>query len=267
MSVIHFDDYRSFLENSLKSLPKRGHGEAKKWADAIGVNPVVVSQVMKATRDFTLEQGMGLAKHLGLDKTEEEYFLLLLSKSRSGTKELKNFYEEKLNEVRKRAKQVEARIKQHTELTDEAKATYYSNIIFSAIRLLVGNPDYKNAKDISEKLNLPISEVHEALSFLIEWNLVELTENGLIKTSRGIHIPKKSKLSTNHARNWRILGLQEMNQQRDTDRFISGPMIVDKKSADIILNEILNLISKVDKEAKSSSATDTYCLNIDWFQW
>ncbi len=69
----------------------------------------MVSQVMAGSKDFTLEQAKKVAEYFVLPKFETDYFLLLVQIERAGTQDLKNYFREKRDEIKKESLKISKR--------------------------------------------------------------------------------------------------------------------------------------------------------------
>ena len=90
--VFEFDNSREFLRTYIDSLPKKGWGEIQRWADHLGLQASYISQVLAGTKTFNMDQGLKLAKHLGLKETELDYLMLVMEKERAASHETKKYF-------------------------------------------------------------------------------------------------------------------------------------------------------------------------------
>ncbi|MGZ3712404.1 MAG: hypothetical protein ACXVBE_11645, partial [Bdellovibrionota bacterium] len=84
ISLYNFTDYRAYLLARIEAMPKRGYGQSLKLSAFLGVHSTRVSQVLKGSKIFTLEQGALTADFLGLSEDEREYFITLIELERAG---------------------------------------------------------------------------------------------------------------------------------------------------------------------------------------
>ncbi|MEZ4873629.1 MAG: hypothetical protein R2827_15590 [Bdellovibrionales bacterium] len=66
MEIFDFENYKDFTNNWVHSQPKKGRGIYRKMALHIGVNPVIISQVLNGDRHFSAEQTLEVTEFLGL---------------------------------------------------------------------------------------------------------------------------------------------------------------------------------------------------------
>src|ERR1700684_1559181 len=103
MSVLNHSSYKPYLEEYMAQLPKGGRGEINRMAEAMDVHPTLVSQVLRGDKDFSLEQAHKLCHHIGLLKLEKDYFILLVQFERAGSSDLRQYYKEKIDELKARS--------------------------------------------------------------------------------------------------------------------------------------------------------------------
>src|SRR4051812_25961989 len=110
MSVFQFDEYKAYVQQWIRTKPQGGRGEVMKIAAALGVHSTLVSQVLKGSKDFTLEQAHALSGHIGLTDLEREYLLALVQRDRAGTAELKRFFIAQLDKLKRQSLRISQRI-------------------------------------------------------------------------------------------------------------------------------------------------------------
>ena len=259
-------DYRETIKNHLEGMAKGGHGQLKKLADHLRVNPTLVSQVMTGRKDFTVEQALSTAEFLGLSPIEKEAFVLMVQISRAGTHDLKFYFEEKLKLVREESQKIAKRVRIERELNDSEKIRFYSNWIYSVIRLSTSIDGLQTVETISEKLEIPRAKVTGILEFLVETGLCKKDGNLYSMGPSRTHIPAGSPMVTTHHRNWRFKALEKMESQNEEGLHYSVPMSISKKDAAQLKELLLKLISKSSDIVKPSKAEEVFCMNIDFFK-
>ena len=265
MDIFEFNDYKTLINTWVKSQPKAGHGQLRKMAQHLGVNSVVMSQVFRGDRQLNLEQALSLSRYVGLNDLENEYFLLLVLKERAGTEELRSLHSKQLKKVKESSRSLKERIRHH-EFSQEAKAVFYSQWFYSAIRLSSSIPNLNAVTDFADYLELPRSTVTNALKFLIDQNLVESNKGKLSLGPQVTHIGEDSTMVDLHRRNWRVKALQSLEHKGKSNLFYSGPMVVSKKCASEIRSLLIQLIETSTQKAVDAKSEQLHCLNIDWFQ-
>lgn len=267
MTCFNYEGYRVFLRDYIDSLPKNGRGFARRLAEAIGVSPVIISQVLGGTRQFSQEQAYACAQFLEFSPLEAEYFLCLLNIDRAGTIELKNYHLKQANHLKQKHANIKNRVKDKKELDDKAKAFYYANWYMVAIRLLVCNEKINSVDDIKSYIDISKEKIQTSLEFLEEYQLIKFDNEKYQWLGTSTHIPSDSPLVNRHHQNWRTRAVQKMEKENDaeTELFFSSPMIIDKSCAQDIRKKILEYITETQKFSSKAPSENLFCLNIDFF--
>lgn len=265
MNLFDYDDYKLYLKNYLKTLPKGGHGQLQKIATYLRVHPTHMSQVFTESKELTPEQALGITKYLSLGKIEKEYFLNLVHFKRSGTEELRQYYQLKLDEIRQVSKKVEARAESNKTLSESEKIIFYSDWLYSAIRLYCSFPEGQTLDSIEQKFHLSREKTSEIIMFLINSNLCVEKENRYFIGPLMTHLGTSSPFLSRHHQNWRLKSLQKSNNITPQELMFTGPFSLSKKDFESIRSEILELISKTIKTVKDSEVETLAVLNIDFF--
>lgn len=264
MDVFEFNDYKECVNAWINSQPRRGHGQLRKISLYLNINSVVMSQVFRGDRDLTLEQALGVTKFMRLSELERDYFILLVQKNRALNHELKAIFEKQLESLRDSSQALKNRVK-HQKLTDEEKATFYSQWYYSAVRLGISIPRLGSARSIADYLGLERSLVAQVIEFLLKHELIIGKKGGFTIGPQITHIGHDSPFVSRHHTNWRVKGLQAMESITDNDLFYTGPMVLSENCAKEIRKNLVELIEKSTKKIEVSDSEVLRCLNIDWF--
>ncbi len=266
-SVYEFDDYKALVSSWLASNGENRGGVAR-IARFLNIHSSFVSQVLKGTKDFSQEQAFKLAKFMDLNENGRDYFVYLLLESRAGTQDLKKYYSEKRLQIRAKARQVTENIGSPYEMSENEKAQFYSDPIFSQIRLLTSLERFHSAEDIARGLGLPLSLVEEVLKFLLDKGLCRKDEKGCLQrgTSR-THLDSSSPLVKAHHRNWRSKVLEMYYQMDESDLVFTAPLTISKKDFDMIREELLLMIGRITEVVDESKEEDFVVFNLDWIRW
>jgi uncharacterized protein (TIGR02147 family) len=264
MNVFDYYDYKLCVNDWVSQQPRGGHGLFRQLSLHLGINSVVISQVFRGDREITLEQAIGVSEFLGLTEVERDYFLLLVQKSRAGSVKLISIFEKQIQEARKSAEQLKNRVK-HQKLSDEDRATFYSQWYYSAIRLGISIPDFGTVSKIAEHLKLDRLVVAQVMDFLIKNNLIIDHDGSYDLGPQVTHVGHDSPFVNRHHTNWRLKAMQSMEHITETDLFYTGPMVLSHTVAQEIRKALTDLISKSTKKVAVSESEVLRCLNIDWF--
>jgi uncharacterized protein (TIGR02147 family) len=261
-SIFSFENYRLFLKNYIKELPK-AHGTLKAWAEHLNVHTTLISQVMTAKREFTEEQAFDLTEFLGLSSMEKDYFLELLRFERAGSAKLKSHHKAKLTELSTKALKLSERIETERKLTEQECSIFYSTWLYSAIRLCCSVGDGQTIDDLSEKLQIPRPQVLIVLDFLRETRFVKLEGAKYTIGSQYTHLGKDSPYLNRHHSNWRVKALQKMDHVTDQELMYTAPFSISKKDFPILREHLVGVIQEFLKTVKASEGEIVACFNMD----
>lgn len=264
MEFDKINDYRSFIREHLKKRSPKGRGEIAKLAEFIGVHPTFVSQVLTDKKDFNLEQSLSIAEFLNLTEIENKYFLLLVQKDRAGTQALKAYFKNEIELLKSSLLKVSNRLKEHRNLSDTDKATFYSSWIYSAIRLYCSVGKGKKLEEITAHFDINRKRALHILEFLCAKDLCAQQDNRYVMGSQHTHVGNDSPFIIRHHMNWRAKALQLHETISEEELAFTAPMSISQKDFGAIRERILNCIKDSVEVAKASEAEDVAFLNIDW---
>lgn len=155
--------YRDFLAKELDS-EHFGRGARAELAEYLGVQNSFISQVLSGKQNFTLEQTIRLAQFLSLKDPERDFLLLLVSKERSGSQELKEYYQHQIKRRLESKNEVQNRVSREVRKIGEQELTeYYGSWHTPAIHMLLKNSKIRDLNEISRLLSLEPRLVRESM--------------------------------------------------------------------------------------------------------
>lgn len=264
--IYEFDNYKKFLNDLIVKMPKRGRGQARRLSEHLRIQPVVVSQVLSGERHFTPEQGLEIGSFFGLDDTQTDYLVSLISKARAGTKNLRDHYDKKLSALRSESLKIKNAVVEHRVLSDPDKGIFYSNWFYSAVSLLTSIEGMDNIDAISRQVGLSRSKVGEILEFLVTRGLVN-EKNGRYEMGvSSTFIDNTSPFINGHRRNWRLKAIEKFSEPRPHNLFYASPCSLSEKDLAAVRVQLTKFIAEFSKTVADSPAEKVACLNIDWFE-
>ena len=151
MNIFLFENYRNLLKKTITSLPKEGHGQAKKLAQYLGVSTTLISQILAEQKHMTLDQAFLSTEFFTFNELESRYFIALVQYEKAGSKSFKMSLQKDLNKYREQSQKLEKRLTHQQILTEEQKAYFYSDWTYSAIRMLSSIKDFDSPDAIDRK--------------------------------------------------------------------------------------------------------------------
>lgn len=267
MTIFDFDDYRKFVRERIASMPKRGHGQYRKIAQFLSIGSVNVSQVFKGDRHLTLEQAWELSRFFGLAKLESQYFVTLVEKDRAATVSLKKYFEERLEDLRQRAMDLKQRLPQQAQLSDEAKAVFYSSWTYSGIRLLSSIAKFQTPDLIAQYFNLPLNQVNRILEFLVATGLCRENAGKYSIGPSSTHLEASSPLIARHHTNWRLKSVEHLERLQTDELCLSMPCSLSPRAFRVIRKELTDCIERITKIIDEAPCEELACLNVDFFRF
>jgi len=264
-TIFSYNNYKNLVLDRLKLFPKAGHGQFRKIAAALRVNPVIVTMVFKGSRDLSIEQAMELADYLGFTRLESDYFLILVQKERAGTHKLKEYFETKRVELEEKSRDLKNRMVNAQALSEEAKALFYSNWFFSGVRLASSIPTINTPEQLAQYLSLPLPTIHRVLEFLLAHGLVVQNDKGLDMGPARTHIEASSPLVSRHHMNWRTKALQRIDRFTNKELFFTGPVVFSENAQTEVREILVQAIEKFMKVVQEAPSEKLSCINIDLF--
>lgn len=268
MWITEFKDYKVFLRALLKTYPKNGRGQARRLAENLNVQPMVVSQILARDRHFTPEQALKVASYFGMDQSTSEYFVFLVTLARADSRELRKFYEDKLSRIRSESEKIKNIVQGKEVLSEADKGIFYSNWYYSGVRILTSMERYQTVDAIARYFGLSRSKVGEIVSFLVQSGLCIQGEGGRVtRGPKSTHVGESSPFVNNHRRNWREKARERFTNPGEEDLFYSSPVALSKGDSEKFRKELLEMIKKFSQQVADSPEETTMCLNIDWFKF
>lgn len=265
--IFKFSDYRLFLADYIINLPKKGYGEAKKIAQHLSVSSTYISQIFKGEKDLNLEQADVLADYLGLRNLERDYFFFLIEKERAGTKKLKSYWTERLEEIKKKSLSIAKRVNPNRVLTNEEKSIFYSSALYSAIHLYTStHKKGRTIEEVKDRFEISRPKAIEILNFLSEIGLCSVSEGFFQMTENHTHIGKGSPHLLKHHANWRIKAIQYSEELSDDELMYTANVSVAKKDFDKLREEMVQFIKSFVSSAQASEAEEIATFHLD-FMW
>ena len=266
MRIFDFQNYREFLNATIRAQPNRGYGQAAKIAKSLQVNPSIVTLVLKGEKDLTLEQAGDFADYLGLSELETDYFLALVCHARAGKEGLKRKYQKQLEKLRAQSKDLKARMPAKKEMSEESAAIFYSHWYYSAIRMLSSLDGFHTPDQIAKRLQLPSKKVRHALDFLVRVGLCTEKNGRYDIGPQSTHLAADAAMITRHHVNWRERAIQAADHMKDDELFFTSPVTIAAKDIGKVRAVLVAAIEDAFKIVDPSPSEEALCLNLDWFR-
>jgi uncharacterized protein (TIGR02147 family) len=200
--VFDFNNYKDFLRHVAGGKIFR-RGIKTKFAKAAECQSTYISQVLHGKSHLSLEQAERISRFLGHTKEETQFFLLLLNKDRSGSKELKAFFSQQIEDRITQRLSVVNRLGVNNVLTEEQHAIFYSSWQYLAIHMALTIPELQTREALANYFHITLERVDKVLEFLLQAGLAQTHKNTYKTGTPVIRLGKDSPHIFKHHGNWR----------------------------------------------------------------
>lgn len=264
-SVFDFSSYKDYLTARLGRKRER-KGLRSSLAKTLGCQPTYISLVMNGTADLNLEQGHKVGEFLGHSTEEQHYFMLLIQIARAGTRELREYFENQIQDIRQRRLVLTERLGKRNSLSKEHQATYYSSWIFAAVHIALTIPELRERDRLSRFLGLPLKKVSAALASLEEAGLVRLLNgNQYVPTETQVRLGNDSSQIIKHHANWRVRAMESLDREELAELHYSSVFSISRADMEKVKNLLLETIKKNADTVGPSKEEELCALCIDFF--
>lgn len=267
MRITDFSDYRDFVTNTVRALPKGGRGEFLKIAKHLGIHTSTLSQVLSGLKHLTLDQACSLSHYFGMNELETQYLLHLVEYDRAGTERLRATLTKQMARIKEQSRDLSSVLLSKRTLSGEEKAIFYSNWFYPGIWALTSIPGYQTRESIARYFGLPKLLVNQVVSFLLSTGLCTEENYALAPGTTYVHLEADSPLIGRHHASWRQKAIERHPVLSESEIAYSSPMSLSREDADRIRKLIVGWVEQVNK-IRDPSPCEVLCfLNIDWIRF
>jgi uncharacterized protein (TIGR02147 family) len=265
VNLFNTDSYVAYLSGMIQEN-RRQKGYREELAKAAGCHRTHISLVLGGRNHLTLEQACGMASFWKLGALEEQYFLGLVELARAGTPALRKVLKARLEQWKSERENLSSRF-ETTEAKDPALAeAYYLSWEISALHLLVGIKRKSSSLELSERLNLSLSTVENALQKLLKMGLVSREGQEWKVTVNNLHAPKGSVSETLHQLNWRNQASSRIPRGDRGEIHYTALYTLSEKDIPTLKEKIVELIEGTRKVVIPSHPEELVCFTCDFFR-
>lgn len=266
MSIVTFKDYRKFVKSEIRKMPRAGHGQLLKLSQALGVHTTMITHVLSGKANFSVEQGLKVARFLGLREIDTDYFINLVLFDRAGDAESRRFFQEKLDSLRHRILDVREPQERKKELSEADQNVFYANWYTSAVRLMTAIDGYQTPSAIADELGLSTNEVGRILRFLVSVGLCEESDGFFRVAIQQTFVPKDIATVYRHHQNWRLKAIENYGRSGPDDLSFTNPVVISREDFIKVRDQLVEFIKTFQKTALPSPSEELCCLTIDWIK-
>jgi uncharacterized protein (TIGR02147 family) len=264
ISVFEYNSCSKYLDAVLNRPNARG--QKAELARSLSCQMSYISQILKGEINLSLEHALGVSQFLSHSEAERDYFMLILLRERSGTTDLKGYFDQQIAHSKKRRQAVRDAIGVNEEISETDQAIYYSGWWYSAIHVATLLPQVKTRDDIVNLLGISTEVVERTLDFLISRGLVFEKQGQLQNGKSRVHLGTHSALLPRHHANWRTKAIEVQERIHPKNLHFSGVIAISKKDGDKITAKIMEMLKEIEELIKPSKEERLYVLGVDFFK-
>ena len=264
-NIYEFGDYKVYVNSWISERPNFGRGEKSKMAECARCHLAYISQVLKGSSHFSLEQAEALNSLFEHGEEESHFFILLVEKGRAGTKTLKDYFEKQIQKVLSQRQQLKNRFQDKKMLTQDMQTTYYSHWAYCAIHMVVLTPELRTTSTISKHFDLSISKTIAILDFLTNAGLVVEKSGFYFPGEVRIHLAHDSPMISKHHTNWRMQAIRSLEKETPSELHYSGVISLSKNDLPKVREALVKAIENIRAIVKGSEDETVYCYAVDFF--
>ena len=262
----NFSEYKAYLAERIKIESREKKGYRSELCEHIGCQTSYLSQILNGKPDLTLEQADKLNRFFKHDKDETKIFILMVEFARSGTSDLRNFFQEQLRELRETRFNLQKRLKNMNEVRNEDQQRYYSAWFYSAIHVYMSIPGPQDPQEIAMRFNLSYELVLNVIHFLESSGLIDRKEGRYQMSRKSFHLGRSSEFIQNHHINWRSQSLQSVEKNYVTDLHYSTVIALNKENFTKVKEIFVQAIESSREVFRASPDEEVYSVVLDVFK-
>lgn len=265
--MFDFQDYRKYIDRKIADFPRKGHGIRTKIAVAMGCKPAYLTNVLSGKAHLSLEQAHRLNRFFTHQDEESDFFMLLVESARAGTEELRQYFQKKIDRIKKKRQLLHQRIRESASaLEPKHRSTYYSQWYYAAIHMAVMLQELRTREMLSQALAIPPSTITRAVRELIGMGLLTEKNGKLETTEKQMHLPANTPEVQQHHRNWRLYAAARPEHDPEKDLHYTGISALSEADFQKIRERLMSEISSIRRVVEKSPEQRVVCLNLDWFE-
>lgn len=265
MTIFDHTDYRSYIQSRFATMPNRGYGQLRKWAEYMGVHTTLISHIMNGSKSLSIDQAVLSSEFFGLTEIEAEYFVILVNSERAGNEPAKKFMRDQREKLKKKFRDLNTRSTQETRLTEEQRAVFYSDWTYIVVWQMTAIPGFDTAEIIAKTLRLPIKRIHRVVEFLLRVGLCKDAKGKLKIGPSSTFVEASSPWAKVHHANWRAKAITSLDQDDDNSFHYTSPLTLSRADAGRLKERMLKFVEEINAVVDPSPSEAFYCLNLDWF--
>jgi uncharacterized protein (TIGR02147 family) len=258
-------DYKTYLAHRLAPTGET-RGVRSRLAKLLGCQPAHISQVLSGSTHFSLEYAIVIDQFLAHSSEESRYFLLMVHRDRAGTRGLREYYEQQMEELEQKRMEIRQQLSVEKEVPKAFLETYYSSWIYAAAHVMLSIPHLQTLPALSQALRLPEGQVQQVLRVLESAGLARREGAHWKITHKRIHLGQESPLVSRHHTNWRLRAVQSCERNSKDDLHYSAVFTLAHKDVRKTRSIFLESLRNAEQVLIPSKEETTYGICMDFFE-
>ncbi len=265
MNKFSYLEYRDLLQDLINEKSRQVRGVNRKLAEFLGVHTTFLTHVTKKQSHFSQDQALKVAEYFSFTNLETDFFITLISLNRAGNQTTKKYFQEKLDQIVRQGLKLKERLNKNTEMSLQEQSIFYSEWVYSAVRLATALPEGKTVDAVAKILSLPVEKVDRVMAFLLKVGLCKIKDNQLTYNVFSTYVDSNSPFVKRLHDNWRLRSVAMGSQHFEDLQFTSAATLTQEDFLKL-RDEIVVLIQKFEKVTDDSNPQIMAHLNIDWLK-
>lgn len=266
VQIFEFTEYRPYLAKALDHWQGKKRGAKARLAEALECRASYLSQVLTGQAQLSLEQADKVNAFFQHSEEQSEYFLLLVSSARSGTKSLRDVFDRQIQKRQKQFQSMKHRISTKQNLSPMDQQIYYSSWHYGAVAMALTIPDLRSAQRISSRLKIPQARTIQVIDFLLRTGIAQKKNGALLPGTNWIYLGDNPELASLDHVQWRLKATQVLEHTSNSNLHYSS--VATLSSADFmkIKADLISAIESARATIKDSKEEKICSLLVDFFE-
>lgn len=263
-SPVDFSDYKKFIRSYLETAYQK-RGLRTQMAEAMKTHRSHVTHLITSEVQLTLEQADALARFMGLQPLEVEYFVQLVSLARAGTPSLRSLISRNLKNTAQAIKKERLKLPSETTVLPQQAFQYFGQWWSMAVHLAVSSWKKNDMATISSRLGISRQTVARTIHELHEAGMLKKTNKGWVAENPSVDLSQSPQLVWIHAATWRnwVLGRHRHHTELPETRY-SGALSMTSEDAVWVREQIVDLIGRMRSRVATKKGEQIFYLGVDF---
>ena len=267
MNVFDAKNYREYVRACLKrDRESEKAGSVKRLARHLKVHSTYISQVVKGKSDFSLDQAHSFCSYEKLSSDQTEFFLDLVCRDRSGTKEAKAHYADRVERRVRELADMKKRWHINSSLTADQEQKYYHSWLPQVVHMYCQLPGNHTIETIAVALGVLSDAVTSVVDDLESIGFVERTSGGVVSLRESVHLGRGTRFTSQNTINWRLKAIADITSSGQLPGIhYSSVVSMSKKAASEIDKLILKHLDEMRDIIVPSPSEELYSYCLDFY--